>query len=112
MWLITTIGFFSVVQKPGDTILTVRARVADDLDRLREQYMPTLSATRANEGTDYPYRATIDHAAFAQGLAQLTQAIDYSNFKDEVARALGHRRAHIYHKVWHSLFELQRGTEN
>ena len=35
MWLFTTVGFFSVVQKPGTDKLTVRARVAPDLDRLR-----------------------------------------------------------------------------
>ena len=40
MWLITPIGFFSIVQKPdhrqSDT-LTVRARVARDLDTLQEK---------------------------------------------------------------------------
>ena len=37
MWLFTTIGFFSVVRKPGETKLTVRARVAADLARLTER---------------------------------------------------------------------------
>lgn len=44
MWLVTIIGFFSIVQKPGQAGLTIRARVAADLDRLREQYLPTLSS--------------------------------------------------------------------
>jgi hypothetical protein len=38
MWIFTTFGFFSVVQKePGDEFLTVRARDPKDLDRLRER---------------------------------------------------------------------------
>jgi hypothetical protein len=34
MWLFTTIGFLSVVQKNGEQRLTVRARSSADLDRL------------------------------------------------------------------------------
>ncbi len=36
MWLFTKFGFFSVVQKPGEARLTVRARVAADLERLTD----------------------------------------------------------------------------
>jgi hypothetical protein len=32
MWIFTTIGFFSIVQKPRTDFLTVRARVTTDLD--------------------------------------------------------------------------------
>jgi hypothetical protein len=35
MCIFTTIGFFSIVQKPRTDFLTVRARVASDLDDLR-----------------------------------------------------------------------------
>jgi hypothetical protein len=108
MWLFTAIGFFSVVQKDAtDNFLTVRARVASDLDSLRRQYMPSLSTTTTKGGTDYPYRATITHAEFGAGLAKLGEAIKYSNFKNEVARKMGNRRSHVYHKVWDAMFELQ-----
>jgi CHAD domain-containing protein len=36
MWLFTTVGFFSIVQKTNEPLLTVRARVADDLGQLRD----------------------------------------------------------------------------
>ena len=45
MWLLTPIGFFSIVQKPDDTTrntLTVRARVRQDLESLRLRYLPGL----------------------------------------------------------------------
>lgn len=112
MWLFTTIGFFSVVQKkPDDTFLTVRARVASDLENLRRRYMPTLSPTSTKGGSDYPYRATISHRDFGAGLAQIGQDIQYSNFKSEVAKVMGRQRSDLYHRVWDVMFELQREGE-
>jgi hypothetical protein len=108
MWLFTAIGFFSVVQKkPSDTFLTVRARVASDLDNLRQDYMPSLSLTSKKGGTDYPYRATISHADFGVGLARIGEGIKYSNFKSEVARGMGRRRSDVYHKVWDVMSRLE-----
>ena len=107
MWIFTTIGFFSIVQKPRTSLLTVRARVASDLDNLRKQFMPTLSVTTTKGGTDYPYRATISHADFAAGLAKLGSEIDYGNFKDEVANRMGEERSNLYLKVWHEMRKLE-----
>ena len=111
MWLFTTIGFFSVVQKDNQTDLTVRTRVAGDLERLREKYMPELSATLRNAGTDYPYRATISHADFAAGMERIASDIHYSNFKATVGKEMGRNRAHIYAKVWSLLAQLEHMGE-
>jgi len=107
MWIFTTVAFFSVVQKkPEDSFLTVRVRVASDLDSLRAQFMPQLSATIKGGGTDYPFRATISHRDFAAGLSKMGGAIHYNNFKTEVGRRMGRRREQAYHKVWHDLYGL------
>lgn len=106
MWLITTIGFFSVVQKPGETDLTVRSRVASDLDELRSKYLPELGPTLANEGTDYPFRAKVGHEPMARAVAQLVRDIDYGNFKDEVTRRQGGLRHRVYAAVWSRLLQL------
>lgn len=108
MWLFTTIGFFSIVQKRGESGLTVRARVASDLDRLREKYLTELSATIRNGGTDYPFRATVSHEAFARGLSKIGTDIRYDNFKSEVAKKMGTNRAHVYGNVWSELHALER----
>jgi len=107
MWLFTNIGFFSVVQKPKTNFLTVRARVASDLDNLRQTYMPGLSATTDKGGHDYPHRATISHAEFAAGLAKMGKDISYENFKDEVASRMGVRREAVYSQVWRVLRGLE-----
>ena len=108
MWLVTTIGFFSVVQKPGEAQLTVRARVAADLDRLREHYLPALSATVANAGTDYPFRARVSRQAFSEAMAKMAGDIDYANFKNEVTKVSGKGRTGIYNGVGTELLALEQ----
>jgi hypothetical protein len=71
MWLFTTIGFFSAVQKSGTDDLTIQVRVRDDLDRLRAKYLPELGPTKVGGGTDYPYRATVSHDAFARACGKM-----------------------------------------
>jgi hypothetical protein len=111
MWLFTTFGFFSVVKKHGDTDLTVRARVAADLDNLRTR-VPELSETIATPDQDYPYRATVSAVNLAIGLGEAIQEIDYDNFKAEgpigptLARRQGYFRAGMYSQVWMGLHNL------
>lgn len=113
MWLITPFGFFSVVQKHGTDHLTVRARVAADLDALRARYLPELGETVTGAGTDYPHRATCSHAAFAAAQVKVALDIDYANFKSHVAQTQGSARAKLYSELWsvlHKLEKLDRGV--
>lgn len=105
MWLFTTVGFFSVVQKPRSPALTVRARIRADLDRLRAEYLPELGETKVTPGHDYPYRARVSHAAFAGALGRLVTDLHYGNFKDAVALKQGAARSSAYHDVWSVLRE-------
>lgn len=74
MWLITPVGFFSVVRKPTDTrkkTLTVRSRVRADLEALKARYLPELGAIQESEVKDYRFRATAPQAAVAAAMARL-----------------------------------------
>ena len=99
MWILLPFGFYSVVQKPGTDYLTVRARDAADLDRLRA-VIPALSHTIHGGGTDYPARATVTHAAFAEGMSQICHDLNYSNVKGKIGAVLGHARAAIASRAW------------
>ena len=110
MWLMTPIGFFSIVEKPYDRhdgTLTVRARVEGDLTSLKSRYLPELGEIQADQETDYRYRATAPREAVAQALSQLTLDLDYSNFKNEVSRVQGYERVRVYGEVWNRLYRLQ-----
>ena len=108
MWLLTTDGFYSIVHKPGDEELCVRGRDPGDLDRLRSQYLPTLSETLETRGGDYRYRAWVSREALAEGLAAIARHLEYPNFKNEVARR-DPGRSHVYGEVWSILGEIQPG---
>ena len=108
MWLMTNFGFFSIVQKKDDDILTVRARARSDLETLKERYIPTLGHILKGEGTDYQYRAMVSREDMAEAMKRIIMDIDYSNFKDSVAEKQGRKRARLYGEVWSCLLNLQK----
>lgn len=110
MWLITPHGFFSIVQKPGDKAkhtLTIRSRVRSDLASLRDSVLPSMGAISESTDTDYRFRASALKSDVAKAVAQMVTNLDYDNFKSEVARKQGTKRAHLYHDVWDVLYRMQ-----
>lgn len=107
MWIVTREGFYSAVQKDGDTDLTVRARVKQDLTNL----LPYLSGTVkqypiiTTPDNDYGFRIKCSHEDWACALAQLAREIDYSNFKREIG-TIDPKRKDVLHHVWSALYEL------
>jgi hypothetical protein len=60
MWIMTDLGFFGIVEKPGGRTAdrpTTRARVPGDLEAPRAAVPPDLGATVEGGGTDHRYRA-------------------------------------------------------
>ena len=111
MWLVTTFGFFSVVEKPWDRergTLTVRSRASEDLDALRERYLHSLGATAEDESADYRYRAQAPRADVARAFSQALLDVDYDNFKRAIADRQGWSRERIYHDAWHAFLGIQR----
>jgi hypothetical protein len=110
MWLITTTGFYSIVEKPWDRedeTLTVRARSRADLEALRAKGLPELGEVKEDPAADYRFRAQATRAAVARALYDQVRAIDYDNFKSAVGRRQGRERAHTYAEVWDVLRAIQ-----
>lgn len=110
MWIFTDVGFFSVVRKPEDEdegMVTIRARVRSDLERLKEFYLQDLGDIVEGGGTDYPFRARANQSDFAEALRLIGENIGYNNFKNEILAKQGHHRAHIYSRVWTDLLALE-----
>lgn len=103
MWLFTPFGFFSIVRKPDDGLLTLRSRTLGDLQRLRRHYLPQASEPIAHAGSDYPWRMRCQEEDLATAMQRIVADIDYANFKDEVALVTGPARAKRYAKVWSAL---------
>lgn len=110
MWIMTTTGFYSVVQKAEDVAngtVSVRARVRADLDGLRA-YLPAMGDLIETDDSDYRYRVIGPHEAFAAAVAAMAADIDYDNFKAVVAERQGEDRAAVYGNVWADLLALQK----
>lgn len=99
-------GFFSAVAKPedGEEFVTVRARSERDIRNLADLID---AAPARGEGTDYRWRIRCRKLEWADAVAKMAREIDYSNFKNRVARD-DHDRAHLLARVWDVLSEIQR----
>ena len=110
MWLLTTFGYFSIVEKPedqGSGLLTVRARVRGDLESLRAKYLPGLGELRCTPDRDYAWRGRVARTELAAALGRIVLDIDYANFKGAVAQRMGYAREQVYNEVWETLAGLQ-----
>ena len=108
MWVVSAVGFFSIVHKPEDPgELTIRARVREDLEALKEFYLPTMSDIIESDDSDYRYRGFDSKEAVSEALGEIAKDIDYRNFKDEIRLKYGDERAVIYSEVWGRLFRLR-----
>lgn len=109
MWLMSVNGFYSVVEKAEDRnagTVTIRARNKQDIDKLVKVYLPDAKPWRLRR-SDYEWRVRVPREEWAQAVARMAMEIDYSNFKDEVKRRQGKRRAGIYGRVWGVLLDLE-----
>lgn len=110
MWIVTTFGFFSAVEKiedRGTPFLTVRARVRKDMVELLARSKGKRPKILDDKRGDYRYRARVRRGVLASIVADELLRLDYSNFKDEVRAKQGPRREGVYHRVWADLAELQ-----
>jgi hypothetical protein len=114
MWLFTPFGFFSIVDKndpkhPG--CLCVRTRTTEDIVNLRLRYFEgedrPMSPVESFVGTDYAYRVYVPRAVMAQVMWEITDDVDYTNFKSEVGKVQGHDRAHDYMGIWQIMMSVQ-----
>ena len=110
MWLITNLGFFSIVESPDDEYeeqLTVQSHRREDLDRLRDCAVPRLGPSTESESTEYLFQAKCSREELRAAFSELVGSIDYDNLCDVVKAQQGSQRFHLYFKVEHLLRELQ-----
>jgi hypothetical protein len=106
MWIFLPNSMLSIVEKPGDRAtgtLTVRARVAGDIERVFPDAMVTEGA-----GTDYRFRATVPREKVAQAMHDAVMGIGYGNFKAQVK---DRQRHDAYMRCWQAMFAYQQSQK-
>jgi hypothetical protein len=102
MWVFTTTGFVSAVFKDG--AIQVRARDRQSLTPLAKQTGAEIIATPL---ADYPYRIAITNEQFSQWVSAQAMAVDYKNFKSEIADVRGYDFAKPLNQVWSVMHEVE-----
>jgi hypothetical protein len=115
MWILTKIGFYSIIKKPshlnpdGPAVFNIRGRDKDDLKRFAELVSPDLAKRPiVNEyaHSDYPYRVYLNTQEEMDAvMAKLSALIDYNNFKDTI-KATPHQKTKLepYEEFWSLLY--------
>jgi hypothetical protein len=103
MWIFTTEGFVSVVEKPGESELTVRARDRRSLAAFVDRAVVSVIETPM---ADYPYRVVVSREVLSDWLADHVASLDYGNFKSEVSRTRGWDYAHALSAVWSDMHQV------
>jgi hypothetical protein len=105
VWVFSGTGFVSAVRKADrPDVITVRSRDRKSLEPL---------ATKANVEIkvspygDYPYRAYVEPAVFADWVALQANEIDYDNFKNQVSLTRGHHYTKALHDVWVAMLKTE-----
>lgn len=107
MWIFTNKGFFSVVQKSGEDLLTVRARVKQDLENFLKFYLQQQLPITESKESDYRFRVRISREDFSRAVIAMVEDLTYPNFKDSVYREQSPKRELLYEKLWSILRSLQ-----
>lgn len=106
MWIMTTIGFFSVTESPAiANHLQVRARCRADLEALLDR-MDARNRIVRTPKADYLWRVVVRPRTWARWASTLALDVDYGNFKNEVKKT-NPDRAKAYEKVWTELRALE-----
>lgn len=109
MWLMTQHGFFSIVknsQAPDEYF--VRGRVKNDLANLNH-LMGWKRKIHTWATADYRYRIIVSQQEMIGLVAQIAEAIDYSNFKGRIHTLPDQdEKSAAYGRVWAVMEALQR----
>ena len=108
MWLFTETGFVSAVRKADrPDLVTVRSRDRKSLEPLAQTAGVEIWVSPCG---DYPYRAFVEPKVFAEWIAAQALAIDYDNFKNQVAKTRGYDFTHALHNVWVAMLATEDAT--
>jgi hypothetical protein len=99
MWLFTTSGFISIIEKDANH-LAVRARDSLSLSPLAQSYDVVIRRTPT---ADYPYRVFITKDQFKNWLSNQPGQVQYKNFKSEVTITRGKKFSNALLKVWSAM---------
>ena len=108
MWVMSKIGFYSIVRdKTNPALVQVRSREIGDLENLKK--MAGLSQEIIlTPQADYPARMVVSTGDMFHILETLGESIEYTNFKDEIHRTPDQSyKSDAYMDIWVTMRQTQ-----
>ena len=106
MWIASTLGFYSIVEKPKKGVYQIRTRQRKDLENLMLAAELDESIDNAG-GTDYQFRIYVQQDKLLKIMKILAESIEYPNFKSEVEKIPDQRdKLNGYNNLWADLFQV------
>lgn len=116
MWIFTPEGFYSIVMRKGlrhklGRTHQVRARVREDLNAFVDfidgdpNRYPIIETPKA----DYRYRIMVSRRDLNKWWNLNMDELNYTNFKTEAGKVLGHERVMDLHDIWQIMADRQPG---
>lgn len=105
MWIFTQNGFISAVRtEVGSQDFIVRARDRKSLELIAEQAQTDIVASPL---ADYPYRVIVNELVLGAYLMNELAAVDYTNYKNQVALNRGYDFAKVCGSVWSIMHDVE-----
>jgi hypothetical protein len=114
MWIFTKYGFFSVVKSNESNDLMIRSRNKKHLENLKNKFdkLQNFEILRTKDA-DYRYRIIISKEIWSNIMSELSENIDYSNFKNKVYETLKDKNLNFsLGDIWNIMYNYQRDIES
>jgi hypothetical protein len=104
MWIFTTSGFVSAVRNANNRTIIVRSRDRVSLELISSKFKAPIMPTPL---ADYPYRVFLEHDQFIAWVSDEASALNYRNFKSEVAAVRGKDFSRSLGAVWSTMHQIE-----
>jgi hypothetical protein len=105
MWIFSETGFVSAVRKSENPdVITVRSRDRESLEPIAAHAGVEIAQSPYG---DYPYRAFVKPEVFTSWLSEVSDSLDYDNFKNHMAHTRGYDYAHHLGSVWSVMLDTE-----
>lgn len=110
MWLFTKYGFYSIVKEFNNSnMYQCRARRKKDLENLITNFRYLKGyEIHCDKKADYHYRIFINQMHFSMLMLNLSNTVDYSNFKNWVSKSKDQiDKTESYSEIWEIMYSYQ-----
>lgn len=112
MWIFTKYGYFSIVKDQRNSEhYQIRSRTLNDIKNVVKLLELTDKYIITTSNADYLYRIVIDKSDYKSFMDQITESVNYTNFKDMTHNTLDQiDKSELLLEIWCIMKEYQENN--